>query len=629
VSRSEARVGGFELAAVATLLVVGAGLRFWRLDLGWFGVDQARDIQTALDIAAGQDWPTVGPTMRRITSLGALYHYFWALPHLLSEDPLAAYRFAAGLGVVTLLLAWGFARGSWGRRAGLVTLAILATSPLAVIDGRVAWAPAALPVVAMVVLWLLVGKPTAWRLGALGAVLGIAIQLHLTMVAWGAAALLLVVGSRPPWRGLAAAALACAVIGFPAAYAALTNAGQDAGLATLPTRGPLPDVPARLAAALALGWRVPSAFWQWSDAPEPWPLLARAAGVLLAGVGVLGLARLAVAARGRARPAIVVLTVLGCQLAMVALLPGEVWYYYLDAALPLWALAAGACVAPTQAEAAGGRRRALDVTAAIVMAAALALGGRGARWLGESARHDYLMLNPAGLTLDGASGRDAAVPGRLVAAGVKRAVAATIAVEPVPFATRWLATHGPAFDDATGDNGFWLFHASSEAAAAGPVTHAALWYRDDPAAPTRPVPGFELVTVGPLVVARYRTTIAYDACRDEHGPVVVPVRVVPHPRRYGDGTMARAATLPSRIDCVLAAGGGATRVVAAVSAGTVTLRDATGTRSPAARESTLCIRRGAQPAPVAIEVALPAGTAADLDLYERPDPDCAAEKIAP
>ena len=118
------RVGRSSWSPSSAFVALGAALRCWRLDLGWFGVDQARDVQTALDVAAGHDWPMVGPTMRRVTSLGALYYYFWALPYLVSHDPLAAYRFAAGLGVVTLPLTWGLARRFFGSRAALVTLAV-------------------------------------------------------------------------------------------------------------------------------------------------------------------------------------------------------------------------------------------------------------------------------------------------------------------------------------------------------------------------------------------------------------------------------------------------------------------------------------------------------------------------
>jgi SAM-dependent methyltransferase len=449
-----------ELVAVAALLVLGTTLRFWRLDLGWFGVDQARDIQTALDIAAGRDWPTVGPTMRRVTSLGALYYYVWALPHLVSDDPLAAYRFAAVLGVLALAGTWAFARRAWGARAALVSLAVLATARIAVIDGRVAWAPAALPAMAVLLLWLLAGPVTAGRMAALGAALGVAVQLHLAMVAGALAAVALVLLQRPGRRALAAGTVGALVTGSPALYAALANAGRDAGIATLPSRGPLPNLLTRASAVASLEWHVPSAFWQWPDASEPAVLVSRGAAVLIAIAAALGIGRLVAAIRHGERPAIVVSTILVCQLAMVALLPGETWYYYLDPMLPLVALAAGALVGET---AAARPRPVLTVLAASVIVAALWLGGQSGRWLAASAHHGYLAVDPSALTLDGHGGRDAAAPGRLLSLGAKRAVATVLADEPADFATRWRATHGPAFDDVTGDNGFWLARVSSGA----------------------------------------------------------------------------------------------------------------------------------------------------------------------
>ncbi len=352
---------------------------------------------------------------------------------------------------------------------------------------------------------------------------------------------------------------------------------------------------------------------------------------------LVGIARLVPPAVRGVAPARVLLIAGAAQLGMVAVLPGEAWYYYLDALLPWWALAAGAAftsyaVGGEEATAPPSERaRPRDLGAALVIVAALFLGVAGAAWLRAIARHGYLVLDPAPLTLDHGGGRDAATPGRLVTAGSKRAIAAAVATEPAPFAVRWLATHGPAFDDATGDNGFWLLHAGASAAEPPPaVTHAALWYRDDPGAPAVATPGFELVTSGPLLVVRYRATIRYDLCRDGGGRLTVPMRVVPHPRRYGDGTPARPAALPGRIECAVDAGAGATRVVAAVGAGTVTLHGENGATGASGRESTLCVPRHAdRPAPFAVTIALPAGARSDLDLYERPDPACGAEKIAP
>ena len=145
VTATRARLDAAEIAAVVALFVLGVALRCWRLDLGWFGVDQARDIQTALDIAAGRDWPTVGPTMRRVTSLGALYYYVWAVPALLSNDPLAAYRLRRGSASRRSSGCGGWHAAGGGTHSALVALAVFATSRVAVIDTRIAWAPAALP----------------------------------------------------------------------------------------------------------------------------------------------------------------------------------------------------------------------------------------------------------------------------------------------------------------------------------------------------------------------------------------------------------------------------------------------------------------------------------------------------
>ncbi len=619
--------GRREWLAVGVFLALGIVLRGWHIDTGWFGVDQARDIQTALDVVAGRDLPTVGPTMRRLTSLGAGYYYVWALPHMVSAAPIAAYAFAALMGIATLVAVWWFARRAWGAGAGVVALAVFACAPIAVLDGRVAWAPAALPITGMLVLTLLAGPLTTMRLGALGAVLGVAVQLHLSMVAWGVAAFGVLLLRWPGARGVGASALGFLGTGFPALYAVLVNAGRDAGLAALPSRGPGPDVGARLSAVPTLGARVLDAFWQWPDAAPGGALYLTVATAVVAIAALVGLVRLAVAAARRDATATAVVAVLACQLALVALLPGDAWYYYLDPLLPVWALAAGA---GWWRSAPGVRHAAGDVALALVLAATLVLGGALARWIALAARHGYLAVHPAALALDGMGGRDAPTPGRLPTFGTKRAVAAALATEPADFATRWRRAHGPAFDDVTGDNGFWWRRASTaEPTAGASVRHVVLWYRDDPTAPTVPIEGFTLETHGPIVVARYHPTIAYETCRDEEGgAIAVPIRLEPDPRRYGDGTIARPAMLPRRITCALAGGAGAASVVASVTAGTVTVRAADGGSGTTGTTSVLCVGQDARPATIVIDVAQPTGAPSDLDLYERPDPACAA-KIAP
>lgn len=611
-----------ELVLAALLLALGAGLRCWRLDLGWFGIDQARDVQTALDIAAGRDFPVVGPTMRRVTSLGALYHYVWTLPQLASDDPLASYRFAAGLGVATLVATWFLARRWWGPRAAIVALAVLATLPIAVIDGRVAWAPAALPPAATALLALFAAPATPARLAVLGAMLGVAVQLHLAMTAWVVAAAVLVLARRPSPGALVAGLAGGIATGFPAAYAALANAGHDAGLATLAGRGPLPDVAARLAAVWRLEWRVPDAFWQWADAPAPLPAVTCGLAALITTAALLGCVRAAGRGLRGDRLAAALVVAGACQLGLVVLLPGEAWYYYLDALLPVAALAAGVLVADGAWPALG------RAAAAVVVAAAVLLGGWSGLWLATIARHGYLVLAPAALALDGAGGRDAAAPGRLLTLGVKRDLAALLAADPAPFADRWESIHGPAVDDATGDNGFWLARAAAPSGAAPPPRHAVLWYRDDPSAPAQATSRFTIVDVGPLRVARYRQAIVYTSCRDADGaPVVVPIRVLPAPRRYGDGTIARPAVLPERITCDLDVPETGVRVVAAVGSGTVEVEEEGARHGDSGATSSVCI--GGGPRRTRVVVILGAAASGEVDLYERPDPACAAGKIAP
>jgi hypothetical protein len=659
---------GCEAIVVTLLLAMGAALRLYRLDLGWFGVDQARDIAIAFDIRAGHDLPTVGPTMHLVTSLGAFYYYFWSVPNLIACDPLAAYWFAALLGLIALVVTWRLARRMWGARPAVVALAIGAAFPIAVINDRVAWAPAALPAAAVLILWLLLGPATdvngsssvrsstglsTARTAALGMVLGLAVQLHLAMIAWVVAAIALLLIDRLPRRRLAAGALGLIATGFPAAAVAITNAGHDAGLTSLATRGPIPNVVARLGALYALTWRVPAAFSQGSDAGLVRDVFAPPAAVVVSTVITAGLLRLVWRGFSDRSARVIVLIVLA-QVAMVIGLPGNAGYHYLDALLPLWALAAGALVAPAARSAVAPRRagahrwsRARMLIATVSVAASLVLALDMVMWLTHVARSGYISIDLAPLSLDASGKRDAGLAGRVLSVGVLRAAAATLTASHAPVETVWLTTHGPAFDDATGDNAFWLRWQAQQGAtptsrgAASPdadgiataerrgdgiqhgtrdadLEHAALWYQDDPAAP-RPRPDSDDVIVGPLVIVRYTPTITYASCTANGAPITVPIRLLPHPRRYADGTRQRPSTLPRRIDCAVAPGTGATTVVAAVTAGSVTLTEAGGRRGRTDRESMVCVRRGGEPSPFTIEIDLPPGMTSDLDLYERLD----------
>ncbi len=634
----------WEWLALAVIATIGVALRVARLDLGWFGVDQARDVAIALDIVGGRSWPTIGPTMRRVTRLGALYHYFWALPYLLSHDPIAGYRFAAGLSTAALVLTWLVARRLWGPVAGVVTAAVAAAHPVWVIDGRICWAPAALPFIAILLVWLTLGRrgdarPVvgATRAAAIGAVLGLAIQLHITMLGWVAGIGVLLLLDRPGLRTLASGAIAGAIVGAPALWAMIAPAAAlESGLTALPARAPLAPIGPRLVAVATLPARLLYGLGNWGGARGAPTLVAAATGVLAVLV-TAGLLRLLLDTLRRDRGARTVLLPPAVTGLLVVGLPGDAWYYYLDSLLPLWVLAVGALVAApvstgnallgsrAASRSPGAGRR---VVAWSALGAALLLAGGTAQWLRRVAAAQYMQVDPLWLTLDGRPGRDARSPGRIVTLDTKRRAAVLAAALGGDAEDVWRRLHGPALADATGDNAFWVrfavAHPPDGASTTRDGEQLAFWYADDPTAVTlseSPARSdVRVARVGPLVAATYRSRIDYASCRNgDGGAVAMPIRVFPDPRRYGDGTPELPATLPERVSCLLRAaeeGSAARRVIASLG-GVGTVRLGTDTQEGvAARETSLCVPAGA--IGLRLDVARVDDVRADLDLYDLP-----------
>ncbi len=372
---------------------------------------------------------------------------------------------------------------------------------------------------------------------------------------------------------------------------------------------------------------MPSAFWQWPDAPEPAVLVSRGAAVLIAIAAALGIGRLVAAIRHGERPAIVVSTILVCQLAMVALLPGEAWYYYLDPMLPLVALAAGALVGETAAArprpVRHGARGERDRRRALARRAERAVARRertprlpGARSERAHARRPRRSrrrrAGPPAVARYQARGRDGA---RGRARRLRDALArhAWSGLRRRDRRQRILARPRRRPRAPT---------------PSAPSRHAALWYRDDPTAPTVATPGFELVDLGPLRLVRYAPAIAYDRCRDGEWS-----RRRPGTRRACAAALRRrhhrAFAGPSRADRVRAPPGkrcDARRRGGHDRDGRVAGRR--GNAQSRGSDEHALHRRGDSPAPFIVEIERPSGTAGDLDLYERPDPAC-RRKIAP
>lgn len=221
------------------VLACAGALRLASLDAGWFGVDQARDATWASEIAAGSAFPRFGPPMRNRLHLGATYYYFWSIPALFTDSPLGGYAFAGVLGTAAVAATGFLAARIAGPLAGIVAMAWLAVHPMAVIDSRIAWAPAALPLAAALGLLAsraLLLRPTLARAALLGGLAALATQLHLSAVSLllVAVGVLVSTGSRLGRRGWAAALAAAAMVLAPMV---LAPHAPDAATAVAPMAG--------------------------------------------------------------------------------------------------------------------------------------------------------------------------------------------------------------------------------------------------------------------------------------------------------------------------------------------------------------------------------------------------------
>lgn len=507
-------------------MLLGAALRLVHLDAGWFGVDQARDVAWAEAIASGDAYPAVGPLMRGRFHLGAVYYWFWALPAFVASEPLALYAYAALLGVLAVVLAWWLARRVAGPAAALVTVALLATSPVAVIDARIAWAPAALPPWSALVLLLAVAlleRPTTIRAAALLAVAALGTQLHVA-----AAPLALVAGvvvllrARPLGRrGLAIAAFAGALPLVPMLLALGEPVPRPAAATPLadPTAGRWRDlvfVVSRVVTGL-------------SPAPLPWPVAA-----WLRIETVLTLLTLAAALWALVRPLRaatdaglrVVAAAFVATIAAVALLPAEAWYYYLDATLVPGAVLLGAAASRLP------WRRALPWLASGVVVARAALL---VWWIHGAASAGFVSANLDHLRLGGPRPSAPDARARLLTVKTKSDAARALA-DVVPLERLARDVHGAGFADLDTDNGSFLRRAAEASDARDDARSALLLYRGD--VPEAWLTGFAPPQrIGPLDLYVYEPRLDLAAARLEGcgADAQLPRAQIAEPRAYGAG----------------------------------------------------------------------------------------------
>jgi hypothetical protein len=503
--------------------------------------------------------------MRGRIHLGATYYYFWSLPAWFGDDPRLAYGFAALLGVAAVAATYVLGRELVGPRTGRLAALLLATSPAAVLDSRIAWAPAAIPPLTALLLLLvhaLLRRVTSPRAMATAATAALATQLHLATAPLLAVAAggLLARSRRLGVRGLAFATLAGLLPLAPMALAWRLDAGaegpahgdvRERPAVTASAEGPAPHAEpdgrdptrGRIADLIAVGGRTLEGYTEppgeRSALVSLWIAVERLALPVAIAAALLVAVRTARGAHRAVSP-VPELATFALALGAVAVLPTEAWYYYLDTALvPGCVLLAVAATTP-------GARFATPLRLVLLAAAAIRTIGLLA-WIASAHSTGVVRANLELLRIGGSDETQLDGRARLPTVAVKQAAAAFLARE-IGGPTRTLRerVHGTGFADLDTDNGYFFQRAgravdetavaSMELAGSVRGKHALAVYGGE--LPPEWTDRFEPARrAGPLAIYSYAPSVRADSarisgCSETTSP---PARPLADPRDYGFG----------------------------------------------------------------------------------------------
>jgi hypothetical protein len=238
---------------LAAIVLLGGWLRLSRLDLMEFKSDERNLHRLAVKQASGQ-WQLAGIVSSTGLRNPPMAVYLYAVPALVSSDPVALATLPALLGTAAILLTYLLARKFLSRGGALAAALLFAVAPWAVIESRKIWAQDLLPFFAILfflsaVAWLREGR---WRHAlAMAVTFSVLNQIHYSSVALWPVLLFLLWRRRSATtlKQLAVGAALYAVLWAPFAVVVLRHQAFAPGQYK-PIQASLAETPGHLAKAM-------------------------------------------------------------------------------------------------------------------------------------------------------------------------------------------------------------------------------------------------------------------------------------------------------------------------------------------------------------------------------------------
>jgi len=241
---------------LAGIVLLGGGLRFSRLDLMEFKSDEREMHRLAVKQAAGQ-WQLAGIVSSTGLRNPPMAVYLFAIPALISRDPIALAMLPALLNTLAIALTYFLGRQFLSRGGALAAALLFAVAPWAVIESRKIWAQDLLPFFTILFFifalsWLRKGR---WRYAlAMAVTLSVLNQIHYSTLALWPILLFLLWRrhSKLALKQLAVGAALYAILWAPFAVVVLRGEAFEKG-DYRPVRVSVQDIPAH--GARAMWWQ--------------------------------------------------------------------------------------------------------------------------------------------------------------------------------------------------------------------------------------------------------------------------------------------------------------------------------------------------------------------------------------